>query len=82
MSDENKLDVVEEMKPVGYKLSSDVSTKSNTQYIVTRAWNRMWVVRRLKSLGASEQELLEVLRCPVLSVLHFAVPAWTTTVLN
>ena len=38
----------------------------------------MWVVRRLKAVGASEQEMLKVLRCQVLSVLHFAVPAWTT----
>ena len=38
----------------------------------------MWVVRRLKALGASEQELLKVLRAQVLSVLQFATPAWST----
>ena len=38
----------------------------------------MWIIRRLKSLGASEADLLKVLRCQVLSVLQFAVPAWTT----
>ena len=73
-----QMEVVEEMKLVGYKLRSDMSTISNTKYIVTRAWKRMWVVRRLKALGASEMEMLKVLRCQVLSVLHFAVPAWTT----
>ena len=48
------LEVVEQMKLVGYQLRSDLKTISNTQYIIRRAWKRMWVVRRLKSLGASE----------------------------
>ena len=73
-----KLAMVEEIKLVGYQLRSDLRTISNTQYIVKRAWKRMWVVRRLKALGASEQELLSVLRAQVLSVLQFATPAWST----
>ena len=77
-SDGQKLEVVEEMKLVGYKFRSDLSTKSNTKYMVGRAWKRMWIIRRLKAQGASEKEMLEVLRCQVLSVLQFAIPAWTT----
>ena len=38
----------------------------------------MWIIRRLKALGASEADLISVLKCQVLSVLQFAVPAWTT----
>ena len=38
----------------------------------------MWVIRRLKALGAGEQELLKVFRAQVLSVLQFATPAWST----
>ena len=74
----NTLEVVEQMKLVGYQLRSDLRTISNTSYIVKRAWKRMWVVRRLKTLGASEQDLLKVLRAQVLSVLQFATPAWST----
>ena len=40
----------------------------------------MWIVRRLKSLGANESELLKVLRAQVLSVLQFASPAWSTQI--
>ena len=76
----SRLEVVEEMKLVGYQLRSDLRTTSNTEYIIKRAWKRMWVVRRLKSLGASEQELLSVLRAQVLSVLQFATPAWSTLI--
>ena len=80
LSPGNQLEQVEEMKLVGYKLRSDLRTISNTRYIVKRAWTRMWVVRRLKALGASEQDLLNVLRAQVLSVLHFASPAWSTQI--
>ena len=38
----------------------------------------MWVIGRLKALGASEQELLSVLRAHVLSVLQFSTLAWST----
>ena len=39
----------------------------------------MWV-RRLKSLGAGERELLSVLQAQVLIVLQFASPAWSTQI--
>ena len=70
--------MVEEIRLVRYQLRSDLRTTSNTQYIVKRAWKQMWVIRRLKALGASEKELLSVLRAQVLGVLQFATPAWST----
>ena len=78
LNPDTNLEVVEEMKLVGYQLRTDLKTISNTNYIVRRAWKRMWVVRRLKSMGASEADLLKVLRAQVLSVLQFATPAWST----
>ena len=75
-----RLEVVEEMKLVGYQLRTDLRTASNTDYIVRRAWTRMWIIRRLKALGASEQELIRVLQAQVLSVLLFATPAWSTLI--
>ena len=38
----------------------------------------MWILRRLKAFGATEKEMLDVLRCQLLSVLQFAKSAWTT----
>ena len=78
LNQNNTLEEVEEMKLVGYQLRTDLKTVSNTNYIVKRAWKRMWVVRRLKSMGACEEDLLKVLRAQVLSVLQFATPAWST----
>jgi hypothetical protein len=70
------IEVVEEMKVVGYILRSDMRTSSNTKYITKRAYSRMWIVRRLKALGASHDELLDVLQKQVLSVLYLGAPAW------
>ena len=70
------IEVVEEMKIVEFILRSDMKTCSNTEYIVKKAYARMWIVRRLKMLGASRQRLVDVLQKQVLSVLLLAVLAW------
>ena len=70
------IEVVEEMKIVGYILRSDLKTCSNTAYIVKKAYGRMWILRRLKALGASRNRLLDVLQKQVLSTLNLGVPAW------
>ena len=44
-------DVVEEQKILGNIVRSDLKTISNTEYICSRAYRRMWILRRLKSLG-------------------------------
>ena len=44
--------------------------------IIKKAYKRMWIVRRLKSLGASTNQLLNVLNKQVLSVLFLGAPAW------
>ena len=36
----------------------------------------MWVLRRLKGMGATRARLLDVLQKQVLSVLNLGVPAW------
>ena len=59
LNPDTNLEVVEEMKLVGYQLRTDLKTISNTNYIVRRAWKRMWVVGRLKSMGANEADLLK-----------------------
>ena len=67
------IEVVEEMKIVGFVLRSDLKTCSNTSYIVKKAYGRMWILRRLKALGASRTRLLDVLQKQILSVLNLGV---------
>ena len=51
-------------------------TCSNTEYLVKKAFKRMWLIRRLKALGASISQLVDALQKQVLSVLWLGAPAW------
>ena len=70
------IEVVKEMKIVGFILRSYLKTCSNTAFIVKKAYGRMWILRRLKALGATRTRLLDVLQKQFLSTLHLGVPAW------
>ena len=57
-------------------IRSDLKWSTNTDYICTKGFSRLWMLRRLKVLGAEKQELLDVYRQQVISVLELAVPVW------
>ena len=44
--------------------------------IDVKAYKRLWILRRLKTLGASREDLLDVFVKQVRSVMELAVPAW------
>ena len=69
-------EVVEEQKILGNIVRSDLRTISNTEYICSRAFKRMWILRRLKSLGCPIPELLDVLRQQVISICEGSVAYW------
>ena len=48
----------------------------NTDYICQKGYSRLWMIRRLKLLGASIPEILDVYQKQVRSVLEMAVPVW------
>ena len=70
------IEIVEELKVVGFILRSDMKTSSNTAYLTAKAYKRMWLIRRLKCLGASTAQLVDSLQKQVLSVLWLGAPAW------
>ena len=72
----HELELVEEMRLLGLILTSDMKWAANTEYIVKRAYKKLWVVRRLKGLGANEDELIDIFVKQVRSILELAVPAW------
>ena len=76
LKNEHQIEVVEEMKIVGYLMRSDMKTCANTAYLVSKAYKRMWLIRRLKGLGASTVRLVDALQKQVLSVLWLGAPAW------
>ena len=71
-----ELEVVDEMKMLGIIVRSDMKWSSNTKYIVKKGYSRLWILRRLKALGAGPEDLKDVFLKQVRSVLELAVPAW------
>ena len=49
----------------------------NTNYICGKAYDRIWMIRRLKALGATNTELVDVYIKQVRCVLEMAAPVWT-----
>ena len=71
-----ELDVVEEHKILGQIIRSDLKTISNTENICKKAFKRMWILRRLKALGASNKQLIEVMKQQIISICEVGVPYW------
>ena len=70
------LEVVEKFKLLGIVVRSDLKWWDNTDYICQKGYSRLWLLRRLKCLGASVSELVDVYQKQVRSVLELAVPVW------
>ena len=74
----NKIDIdlVEEFKLLGVVIRSDLSWSSNTDNIVVRSNSKLWILRRLKNLGANRDDLKDIYFKQIRSILEFAVPVW------
>ena len=72
----NELEVVEEMRLLGLIIRSDMRWTSNTENMIKKASKRLWMLRRLKYLGASELDLVDVYTKQIRCVLELAAPAW------
>ena len=70
------LDVVENFKLLGVHIRSDLKWWDNTDNMCQKGYTRLWMLRRLKLLGANESELLDVHKKQIRSVLELAVPVW------
>ena len=66
------LEVVEEIRLLGVMVSSDLSWRSNTSTMCQKAYSRLWMLRRLKPLGASVDDLLDVYEKQICYLLEFA----------
>ena len=76
MIDDVLLEVVEEFKLLGIKITSDLKWNNNTKYITTKAYKRLWILKRLKALGANQAELLDTYTKQVRSVLEYGSVVW------
>ena len=65
------------MKLLGVIVSDDLRWHENTLFITKKAYSRIWIIRRLKQMGASSQILLDTYYKQIRSVLEFASVVWT-----
>ena len=72
----SEIEYVEETKLLGLVLTSDLKFDKNTDYIVKRAFKKLWMLKRLKNLGASSDQLTDVYFKQVRSILELATPVW------
>ena len=66
---------VDEIRLLWIISRSDTRWFSNTQNKTSKANKRLWILRRLKHLGANHEDLLEVYTKYIRCVLELAVPA-------
>ena len=70
---DTELELVEETTLLGVVLRSDLSWVAHADYIVKRAYKKLWCLRRLKKLGADFRDLLDVYFKQIRSILEYAV---------
>ena len=72
----SNLEVVEEFKLLGITFQSNLRWQANTDMMCKKAYTRLWMLRRLKGLGASCSEMLDVFQKQIRCVLEMAVVVW------
>ena len=78
--DGNDIQVVDEIRLLGLVITSDLKWTSNTENLVNKANKILWILRRLKNLGASQADLIDIYLKQIRCVLELAVPAWSGSI--
>ena len=73
---DSEIEVVDEIRLLGLIIRSDLKWIANTDHMVKKANKRLWILRRLKFLGAQEDDLVDIYAKQIRSVLELAVPVW------
>ena len=74
--DDQVAEVVSEMKLLGVVISSDLKWHSHVKNLSKCANAKLWILRRLKYLGANQSILLDVYYKQIRSILEYAAPLW------
>ena len=77
---ENEIESVEEIKLLGVVLRANMKWSTNTDLMTETSYKRLRVLCRLKGLGASDYDLLDIYFKQVRPVLENAVPVWHSAI--
>ena len=75
LGDKN-LELVEETRLLGFSITSDLKWHSNTKKMALKAYRKLWILRRLKRLGAATEDLVQVYIMQVRCIMELGAPAW------
>merc|ERR1712237_41192 len=73
---QERLEVITETRLVGVIITEDMKWEKQISDMAQRAFAKIWILRRLKSLGATKSTLLLVYYRHVRSIVEYAAPAW------
>ena len=73
------IEVVEQLKLLGIYITSDLKWTKQTEYMCKRANSKLWILRRLKVVGANNEILVDIYNKYVRSILEYAAPVWGTS---
>ena len=71
-----KIDMLEECKIVGVVLTSDLKWDRNTKELTRRAYSRMSMITKLKYVGVKHEDLLDVYKLFIRSLLEYCAVVW------
>ena len=74
------LQQVQSKKLLGLFISDDLSWKTNTAYLIKRAYSRMIILKNLFSFGVSLHDLVEIYKLYVRSVVEQSVVVWHSSI--
>ena len=74
--DNEDIEVVKELKLLEVLITTDLKWTANTTYITKRAYNKLWMLRRLKQNGANQLELKFIYCKHVRSVVEYGAVVW------
>ena len=72
----NLIETHQELKLLGITLTDDLKWASNTTNISKKCYSRLWMIIRLKKLGATTVDLVDTYIKQIRSILEFGVPVW------
>ena len=71
------IEIVSQTKLLGLTITNNCKWDVNTKEMVTKGNARLWFLRRLKTLGASVETLLDIYRLFCRSVMEYGAPVWS-----
>ena len=73
------IELVESSKLLGVNINSSLSWDDNTKLITKKCYEKMWMLKRLKKLGANQDDLLQVYFKQIRCLAEYAVPVWNSS---